>query len=137
MRIRGTEGSALVITMLLLVVLTALGIYVLGITSPGGGWETPEGANRAAWNAAEAGAYYGIDRLPLLAADRGIPLPNGSTYDVIAAPAGTEPTPGFDEGWMSVLFTVRSAGSSASSRAAVRTVEVGAAFGPVPSGTGY
>lgn len=137
MRTRQREGSALVITMLLLVALTALGIYVLGITTSGGGMATVAGANRAAMNAAEAGVYYGIDRLPSLAAVRGISLPNGSTYDVVSAPAGTEPIPGYDSGWARALFTVRSTGRSAASSGAGLTIEAGSAFGPVQTGTGY
>ena len=125
------------ITMLLLVVLTALGIYVAGLSTSGIETATLEEANRAAMNAAEAGAYYGIDRLPLLVADTGIPLPNGATYDVAAAAAGTEPIPGYDSGFARVLFRLRSTGKSASSMGAHRTIDVGAAFGPVPSGTDY
>lgn len=125
------------ITMLLLVVLTALGIYVLGISTSGEEMATVERANRAAMNAAEAGVYYGIDRLPFLAAVQGVSLPNGSTYDVVSAPAGTEPIPGYDSGWARALITVRSTGRSASSSGAGLTIEAGAAFGPVPAGTEY
>ncbi len=134
---RERKGSALVITMLLLVVLTAIGVYVLGVSTSGVESASLAGAGRAAMNAAEAGAYYGIDRLPVLAADHGISLPDGSTYDVTAVPEGMEPVPGFDSGWARTLFHVRSTGRAPSSFVAERTIEAGAAQGPVPSGTGY
>lgn len=132
---RNQRGSALVITMLLLVVLTALGLYMVGISASGIETASLGEADKAAMNAAEAGAYYGIDRLPLLAFERGIALPNGATYDVSATPSGTEAIPGFDTGWARAVFHVRATGRAPSG--AARTIEAKAAVGPVPSGTGY
>jgi Tfp pilus tip-associated adhesin PilY1 len=134
---RGERGSALVITMLLLVVLTALGLYMVGISASGIESASVGEADKGAMNAAEAGAYYAIDRLPLLASERGIALPNGAMYDVSATPSGTEAIPGFDSGWMRAVFHVRSTGRAPAGGRAARTIEAAAAFGPVPSGTGY
>lgn len=134
---RGKKGSALVITMLLLVIVTALGLYMVGISTSAIEMASLGEADKAAMNAAEAGAYYGIDRLPFLAAERGISLPNGAAYDVSASPVGAEPIPGCDTGWARIVFNVRSTGRAPSGAGSERTIDAGAAFGPVPSGTGY
>lgn len=131
----GERGSALVVTMLLLVIMTALGLYMVGISTSGIEMASLGEADKAAMNAAEAGAFYGIDRLPFLAAERGISLPNGAAYDVSVSPVGAEPVPGSDTGWARAVFNVRSTGRSGAG--AERTIDAGAAFGPVPSGTGY
>lgn len=134
---RNERGSALVITMLLLVVLTALALYMVGLSASGIEMASEGEADKAAMNAAEAGAYYGIDRLPLLASEVAVALPNGATYDVSAAPSGTETMPGFDTDWTRAVFRVRSTGRAPSGAGPARTVEAGAEVGPVPSGTGY
>ncbi len=62
---------------------------------------------QAAMNAAEAGLFYGIDRFPFLARERGIRLPNGARYDVMVSHSGMVPVPGYDMGWAQALFRVR------------------------------
>lgn len=134
---RRERGSALVITMLLLVVLTALALFMLGISASGIEMAAVGEADKAAMNAAEAGVYYGIDRLPLLASERGIALPNGATYDVSAAASATKAIPGFDTDWTRAVFRVRATGRAPSGGGAARTIDAEAALGPVPSGTRY
>lgn len=131
------KGSALVITMLLLVVLTALGIYAVGLSTSGIESASGEERERAARNAAEAGAWHGIDRLPFPLAEGGFLLPNGARYDVTVLPAGTEPLPGYDCGWMRATFRIRSIGIAPRTDRIRRVTEAESAFGPVPSGTGY
>ena len=125
------------ITMLLLVILTVLGIYAVGLSTSGLESVSGEERERAARNAAEAGAWYGLDRLPLPLAERGSLLPNGARYDVTVSPTGTEPLPGYDSGWMRATFHIRSTGIAPRANKIRRVTEAEAAFGPVPSGTGY
>lgn len=131
------KGSALVVTMLLLVVLTALGIYAVGLSTSGIESASGEERERAARNAAEAGAWHGIDRLPFPPAERGVLLPNGARYDVTVSPSGTEPLPGYDGAWMRATFRIRSTGIAPRTDRIRGVTEVESAFGPVPSGTGY
>lgn len=137
MKRRGTGGSALVVTMLLLVILTALGIYTVGMVVSGIETASLGQADKAAMNAAEAGVYYGVDRLPFPADSLARRLPNGATYEVNAAPVGIEAVPGCDTGFVQAVYRIRSTGRAASGAGEGRTIEARAVFGPVPSGTGY
>lgn len=135
MRGDNRKGSALVITMLFLVILTAAGLYAVGLSTSGIESASVADREREAMNAAEAGLYYGIDRLPFLVRERGIDLPNGARYDVTVTPAGTVPVPGYDMGWAQALFRVRSVGVPPKQARIRKTAEAEAAFGPVQSGT--
>jgi len=131
------RGTALVIAMLLLVILTALGLYAVSITSSELEMANYTRAGRSALNAAEAGGYYGIDTLPVMTTATGFTLANGSTYNVATTSVGAEAIPGYDTGWVRVVFNVRSTGRPPGAFTGQRIIDAGAAYGPVPSGTGY
>jgi len=128
------SGSALVITMLILVILTAAGLYAVGVSTSGIEAVSTAMEEQSAVDAAEAGLYYGIDRFPVRIQDRGILLPNGSRYDVRVSHNGTVPLPGYDMGWAQARFLVRADGTSPRAGRR-RSAEAEVALGPVESGT--
>lgn len=134
MRRGDRSGSALVITMLILVILTAAGLYAVGVSTSGIESVSTAMEEQSAVDAAEAGLYYGIDRFPVRTEDRDVLLPNGSRYGVTVSHTGTVPLPGYDMGWAQAKFLVRAVGRSprAGKR---RSAEAEVAFGPVESGT--
>jgi len=134
MRRGSKSGSALVITMLILVILTAAGLYAVGVSTTGIESGSTALEEQAAVDAAEAGLFYGIDRFPVRTEDRGVLLPNGSRYDVRVSHTGTIPLPGYDMGWAQARFLVRSVGRSPRV-GKKRFAEARVAIGPVESGT--
>jgi len=128
------SGSALVITMLILVILTAAGLYAVGVSTSGIEAVSTAMEEQAAVDAAEAGLYYGIDRFPVRSQDRDLLLPNGSRYDVTVSHNGTVPMPGYDMGWAQAKFLVRADGMSPRTGRR-RSAEAEVAIGPVESGT--
>jgi hypothetical protein len=133
----GERGTALVIAMLLLVILTALGVYAVSISTSELEMANYTRAGRSALNAAEAGGYFGIDTLPVMTNDTGIALPNFATYDITTTTVETEEMPGYDTGWIRAIFNVRSTGRPPSVYTGMRIIDAGASYGPVPAGTGY
>lgn len=136
-RLREEEGSALVIAMLLLVILTIIGIYAIQISTSEFGMATQTKMGKISMDAAEAGAYAGIDALPVMTAATGKPLPNGATYDYTATSVGSQPMAGFDTNWSQAVFNVRGVGHPPSAWTGQKMVDAGVAYGPVPAGTGY
>jgi len=128
------SGSALVITMLILVILTAAGLYAVGVSTSGIESVSTAVEEQAAVDAAEAGLFYGIDRFPVWILDRDVRLPNRSRFDVTVSHTGTVPLPGYDMGWAQARFLVRAVGKSPR-RGRRRSAEAEVAFGPVESGT--
>ena len=133
----GEEGSALVIAMLLLVILTIIGIYAIQISTSEFGMATQTKMGKISMDAAEAGAYGGIDALPAMTTVTGANLPNGATYDYAATSMGSEPMTGFDTNWSQAVFNVRAVGHPPSAWTGQKMVDAGVAYGPVPAGTGY
>ena len=133
----GEEGSALVIAMLLLVILTIIGIYAIQISTSEFGMATQTKMGKISMDAAEAGAYAGIDALPVMTTVTGKTLPNGAAYDYVATSTGSEPMPGFDTNWAQATFNVRGVGYPPSAWTGKKMVDAGVAYGPVPAGTGY
>ena len=72
----GERGTALVISLLLLVILTALGVYAVSISTSELEMANYTRAGRSALNASEAGAYFGIDTLPVMTIATGITASN-------------------------------------------------------------
>jgi type IV pilus assembly protein PilX len=136
-RRRGEEGSALVIAMLLLVILTLIGIYAIQISTSEFGMATQTKMGKVSMDAAEAGAYAGIDALPVITSVTAAPLPNGATYDYVATATGAELMPGFDTNWAQAVFNVRATGHPPSAWVGQKMVDAGLGYGPVPAGTGY
>lgn len=133
----GERGAALVIAMLLLVILTAMGVYAVSISTSELEMANYTRAGRSALNAAEAGAYFGIDTLPVMTTATGIALSNTTTYDITTTTLETEVMPGYETGWIRAVFNVRSTGRPPSAYTGMRIIDAGVSYGPVPSGTGY
>lgn len=136
-RLGKKEGSALVIAMLLLVILTVIGIYAIRVSTSEFGMATHTKMGKIARDAADAGAYAGIDALPVMTAVAGASLPNGATYDHAATSIGSEPMAGFDTNWAQAVFNVRGTGHPPPAWSGRKTVDAGVGYGPVPAGTGY
>jgi len=133
----GDRGSALVIALVLLVILTMIGIYAVSVTVSEVEMANAVKNGKAAIDAAQAGAYTGIDALPVATIVTGVPLSNGATFDITPTSEGVESIPGYDTNWARVIFKVRSVGHPAPPAAGNRIIDAGVAYGPVPSGTGY
>ena len=133
----GDRGSALVIALVLLVILTMIGIYAVSVTVSEIEMASAVKNGKAAIDAAQAGAYTGIDALPVATIVIGAPLSNAATFDITPTSVGVESVPGFDTNWARVVFNVHSVGHPAPPAAGSRTIDAGVAYGPVPSGTGY
>lgn len=143
---RGTDpmnrcrGSAIVLSMLLLVILSALGMYVVSV--PVGTGESAGRHHRAAVarNMARAGANAAIARFPVVSPGgppyvRRIPVGANVTgrYSVTSRKAGAEigpgPAPGFEE------FDLVSVGSVANLPDGDARVVAKVRYGPGPAGS--
>lgn len=133
----GNGGSALVIALVLLVILTALGIYAVSISISELEMANAVRQGNVARDAAEAGAYTGIDGLPVLTPATNASLPNGATYDYTPTTLGTEPMPGYDSNWARATFNVRATGRPQLPFIGPKSIDAGVGYGPIPSGTGY
>ncbi|MGZ8429702.1 MAG: hypothetical protein ACXWWV_08430 [Candidatus Deferrimicrobiaceae bacterium] len=133
------RGSAVLVSMLLLVILSALGMYV--VTVPVGTGESASRHHRAAVarNMARAGANAAIARFPVVNSDgspyvRRIPVGTDVTgrYSVTSRKAGTEigpgPVSGFEE------YDLVSVGSVADLPGGDVRVVARIRYGPDPAG---
>ena len=66
MTISNERGSALIITMMLLLILTAIGIYAISISTTEMSIALQSKTGTATLNSAESGAHFAIDRIPSL-----------------------------------------------------------------------
>lgn len=133
----GTGGSALVLALIMLVILTAIGIYAVSITVSEFEMATALRQREVMRGAAEAGAYTGIDALPVMIVADNVTLSNGSSYSILPTTMGQEPMPGFDSNWARAVFNVRATGRPQVSFVGQVLIDAGVAYGPVPAGTGY
>jgi type IV pilus assembly protein PilX len=134
---KGSEGSALVIALIFLVILTALGIYAVSVSVSEFQMATALRQGEVMRNAAEAGAYTGIDALPVMNVVTNATLSNGASYDITPTSAGSEPMPGFDSNWARAVFNVRATGRPQAPFGGQRAIDAGVSYGPIPAGTGY
>lgn len=135
----GERGSALVITLLLLVILTAIGIYAISISTTEMNMAAQSRVGTAALNSADAGANYGIDNVPntIMFPVTGA-LPDQSTYTVTSRTTGVMTLrSGFGGNYRFVDFEVTSTGSPPPVYSGTRGVQAVVDFGPLPTGTMY
>jgi type II secretory pathway pseudopilin PulG len=135
----GERGSALVITLLLLVILTAIGIYAISISTTEMSMATQSRVGTAALNSADAGANYGIDNVPnvLMTPVAGV-LPDQSTYSVTSRTTGVLTLrSGFGANYRFADFEVTSTGSPPPAYTGSRGVQAVGDVGPLPTGTMY
>lgn len=145
-RLAGRRGSALVITMLMLVILTAIGIYAISISSTEMTISVNSRVGTITRNVAEAGAFFAIDALPNVF-DNTAPAvqtltvsPNmTATYTAISALAGPlKIQPGYGANFRFADFDVAaSVTTPPSGYTTSARVDALVNYGPIPAGTGY
>lgn len=132
------RGSALVITLLLLLILTAIGIYAIGVSVGEIDVTLQSKVAAATLNAAEAGTYVGIDQIPNLVTAFAGTLSNSTSYTVTSLFTGNMSIlPGYGVNYRFADFQVDSQGSAPPEFVARRTITAVTSFGPVPIGTMY
>lgn len=133
------RGSALVVTLLLLLILTAIGIYAINNATTEMDIALQSKVGTATLNASEAGIYFGIDQVPnvLTVAATGA-LPNQTSYSVTSGMTGALTLrPGHGANYRFADFAINSMGSGPPQFIARRTVQAVIIYGPVPVGTMY
>ena len=144
-RISERTGSALVITMLLLVILTVIGIYVIDISTTEMDIALHYKVGTITRNTAESGAYTGIEELPTTypaGSDCTVTLTTGtnitSTYTFRSDLSGPmQMEPGYGTNFMFASYSVISNGSAPSGFTGGVRVDAAVTFGPMPAGSGY
>jgi len=133
------RGSALVITLMLLLILTAIGIYAVSISTTEMGIALNSRVGLATLNSAESGANFGIDQVPNVYATAHVDnLADQSSYSVTSRATGTLTLkPGYGSNYRFADFEVTSQGRAPSEFVATRSVQVVVNYGPVPVGTMY
>ncbi len=134
------RGSALVVTLLLLVILTAIGIYAISISTTEMNMAVQSRVGTSALNAADAGANYGIDYVPNVFPSYAATgsLPDQSSYSMTSRALGTGTLrPGYGANYRFPDFEVTSTGSPPPAFSGTRGVQAVVDFGPVPTGTMY
>jgi hypothetical protein len=133
------RGSALVITLMLLLILTAIGIYAISISTTEMNIAVQSRIGTATLNSADSGANFGIDRIPdVFNVPFASTLPDQSSYSVTSrATGGMSIRPGFGSNFRFADFEVTSLGQSPPQFAAQRGVQAVVNYGPVPVGTMY
>jgi PilX N-terminal len=134
----GEAGSALIISLILLVILTLIGIYAISISTTEFEMATYNKTGKIALNAAEAGAYYAIDYLPGLVVPP-VNLANGSWYTASWSDSNMPPDiiVGYGTNYRYVYFNVNSEGHAPAPHVTNRRIFAEVGFGPVPYGTMY
>jgi hypothetical protein len=135
----GEAGSALVISLVLLVILTLIGVYAISISTTEFEMATYNKTGKIALNAAEAGAYYGIDFFPTTIPAGNLFLANGAYYSVSWADSDLPPEimVGYGTNFRYVFFNVDSTGHAPAPYVTNRKILAEVGFGPVPYGTMY
>ena len=132
------RGSALIITIMLLLILTAIGVYAIYNATSEIDITHQSKIGTTTLNAADAGAYYGIDQVPNVVMAFAAPLPNRASYTVTSEfSGGFSIVPGYGTNYRFANFLVTSEGRSPPPFVADRTIVSVVNYGPVPIGTMY
>jgi hypothetical protein len=139
MTLSSERGSALIITMMLLLILTAVGIYAISISTTEMNSALQSKTGTALLNAADSGANFGIDQIPnVFTTAYATTLPDGSSYSGTSWATGTMTLkPGFGANFRFADFAVVSIGTPPPQFVGRRTVQAVVNYGPVPVGTMY
>jgi hypothetical protein len=126
-------------SLIFLVILTLIGIYAISISTTEFDMATYNKTGKIVLNAAEAGAYYGADQVPLTMDNVTLPpLPNLSSYTVsVEATETLSLRAGYGANFFFQDFRVISQGHPPPGITAVRGIEAVVMFGPNPAGTMY
>jgi Tfp pilus assembly protein PilX len=139
MTLSNERGSALIITLMILLILTAIGIYAISISTTEMSIALQSKAGTAVLNSADSGANYGIDQVPnILTMAYTDNLADQSRYSVTSRVTGAMTIkPGFGANYGFLDFEVNSTGTPPPQFVGQRTVQAVVNFGPVPVGTMY
>jgi hypothetical protein len=139
MAANGERGSALVITLMLLLILTAIGIYAVSISTTEMGIALHSRVGTSTLNSAESGANFGIDQIPTVyTAAFAATLADQSRYSMTSRATETlSLRPGFGSNFRFADYEVTSQGQAPAQFVATRAVQVVVDYGPVPVGTMY
>jgi hypothetical protein len=133
------RGSALVITLMLLLILTAIGIYAVSISTTEMGIALNSRVGIATLNSAESGANFGIDKVPNVYTTAYVDnLADLSSYSMTSGATGAMTLKsGFGSNYRFADFQVTSQGRAPTQFVATRAVQVVVNYGPGPVGTMY
>lgn len=140
------RGNAMIIALLLLVTLTAIGIFAISLTTKEIATATQVKVGTILRNTADSGAYFGIGQLPTLypvgsELTGQIDLPGGlhCDYKVTSSMSGMlSIEPGYGANFRFSNFSVSSTAQWPAGTFVGKTrVDADVRFGPVPAGTGY
>ena len=132
------RGSALIITLMLLLILTAIGIYAISISTTEMSTALQSKTGTATLNSAESGAHYAIDLVPNPVTNDNATLADQSRYNVSSWATGWMTLkPGFGANYRFADFMADSTGTAPASFVGQRRVQAVVIFGPVPVGTMY
>jgi len=133
------RGSALIITLLLLIILTAIGMYALSISTTEMNMSLQWKTGTIGFNAAESGIYRGYDLVGASVAPTFTisgTLPNQASYSGTGELKSMVLAPGYGGSFRFAGYEIHSAGN-ASGFAVQRTLQVVVEYGPMPVGTMY
>ena len=137
---RNEHGNAMIITLMLLIILTALGIYAVSISTTEMGMSFQSRAGTVGFNSAESGIYRGFDLVGgSIAPTFAIPLttlPNGSVYSGTGNMTAMSLAPGNGGNYRMASYEVNSTGNAAGF-SLQRRLQAVVDFGPIPVGTMY
>jgi Tfp pilus assembly protein PilX len=131
------RGSALVITLMLLWILTAIGVYAISTSTTEIDVTLQSKVGTVTLNAAEAGTYVAIDQVPNVLTASTATLSNNASYLVTSVYTGLTINPGYAVNLRFANYDTNSQGSAPPPFVAQRTIVAVADFGPVPIGTMY
>jgi len=138
--IRNERGSAMIITLMLLIILTALGIYAVSISTTEMGMSFQWKSGTVGFNAAESGIYRAYDNVgPALGVTTWSfsgGLPNGASYSGTGELKSMNLAPGNAGNLRMAGYEVNAAGT-ASGSAIQRKLQAVVEYGPMPVGTMY
>jgi len=139
MTLSNERGSALIITLMLLLILTAIGIYAISISTTEMNVALQSRVGTTTLNAADSGVNSGIDAVPsVFAAIQSGALADGSSYTWTSRATGTLTLkPGYGANFRFADFEVTSQGTAPPQFTGTRGVQAVANYGPVPMGTMY
>jgi hypothetical protein len=139
-RIRNESGNAMIITLMLLIILTGLGIYAISISTTEMGMAFQWKSGTVGFNAAESGIYRAYDNVgpALLVTSWSFngQLPNQAIFSGTGELKNMNVAPGYGTNFQMAAYEINSTGN-ASGSAVQRKLQAVVEFGPIPAGTNY
>jgi hypothetical protein len=138
--VRNERGNAMIITLMLLIMLTALGIYAVSISTTEMAMSFQWKSGAVGFNAAESGIYRAYDVVgPTLGVsvwtDNGV-LPNGASYSSSGELKSMNVATGYGSNYRFAGYEVNATGA-ASGSTVQRKLQAVVEYGPMPVGTMY